>query len=170
LTQYEEDSLTEWILSIDLRRAAPRRSTVREVANILLAARGTTPLLTVGVDWASIFVNRRDELRSRYATRYDYQLALNEDPKAIKEWFLMVQRAIDENGIRPEDIYNFDETGFAMGLISSQKVVTRAEYYSRRSILQPGNREWVTAIETIFADGYSLPPCIIFKGSVYIAS
>jgi hypothetical protein len=169
LTQLEEDSLTEWILSMDSRGAAPRPSTVREMANILLAARGTNPPLTVGVNWASTFVKRRDELQSRYSKRYDYQRALNEDPKAIKEWFLMVQRAIEENGIQPEDIYNFDETGFAMGLISSQKVVTRAEYYGRRSILQPGNREWVTAVETICADGYSLPPCIIFKGQVYIA-
>jgi hypothetical protein len=76
---------------------------------------------------------------------------------------------IDENGIQPEDIYNFDETGFAIGLISSQKVVTRAKYYGRRSILQPGNREWVTAIEAICADGYILPPCAIFKGKVAIA-
>jgi hypothetical protein len=43
LTQLEEDSLTEWILSMDSRGAAPRPSTVREMANILLAARGTTP-------------------------------------------------------------------------------------------------------------------------------
>jgi hypothetical protein len=48
---------------------------------------------------------------------------------AIKEWFLMVQRAIDKNGIQPKDIYNFDRTGFAIGLILSQTVVTRAEYY-----------------------------------------
>ena len=48
---------------------------------------------------------------------------------------------IEENGILAEDIYNFDETGFAMGLISAQKVVTRAEYYGRRAILQLGNRE-----------------------------
>jgi hypothetical protein len=169
LTQLEEDSLIQWIFSMDSRGAAPRPATVREMANILLAARGSNPPPTVGVNWASNFVKRRDELRTRFSRRYDYQRALNEDPKAIKEWFLMVQRAIDENGIQPEDIYNFDETGFAMGLISAQKVVTRAEYYGRRSILQPGNREWVTAIETICADSYSLPPCIIFKGQVYIA-
>lgn len=36
--------------------------------------------------------------------------------------------------------------------------------------LQPGNREWVTAIEAICADGYSLPPCVIFEGRVAIAS
>lgn len=38
---------------------------------------------------------------------------------------------------QPEDFYNFDETGFAMGLISAQKVVTLTECYGRRSILQP---------------------------------
>ena len=48
---------------------------------------------------------------------------------------------IDKNGIQPEDIYNFDKTGFVIGLISAQKVVTRAEYYGRRLVLQPGNRE-----------------------------
>jgi hypothetical protein len=169
LTQLEEDSLTEWILSMDSRGAAPRPATVREMANILLAARGCYPPLTVGKNWPSTFVQRRDELRSRFSRRYDYQRALNEDPKTLRAWFTTVQRVIDENGIQAEDIYNFDETGFAMGLISSQKVVTRAEYYGRRSILQPGNREWVTAIEAICADGYILPPCVIFKGKVAIA-
>jgi hypothetical protein len=169
LTQLEEDSLTEWIISMDTRGAAPRPATVAEMANILLAARGTSPSPTVGKNWPSTFIQRRDELRTRFSRRYDYQRALNEDPKSLREWFTTVQRVIDENGIQAEDIYNFDETGFAMGLISAQKVVTRAEYYGRRSILQPGNREWVTAIEAICTDGYSLPPCVIFKGKVAIA-
>jgi hypothetical protein len=56
-----------------------------------------------------------------------------------------------------------------MGLISAQKVVTWAKYYSQQSILQPGNHEWVTTVEVIYADGYSLPPCVIFKGQVAIA-
>jgi hypothetical protein len=169
LTQCEEDSLVEWVLSMDLRGAAPRPSTIREMANILLAARGQTPPPTVGVNWISTFVKRREELQSRYSRRYNYQRAQNEDPRSLRVWFESVRRVVEENGILAEDIYNFDETGFAMGLISAQKVVTRAEYYSRRSILQPGNREWVTAIEAICADGYSLPPCVIFAGKVYIA-
>jgi hypothetical protein len=36
LTQLEEDSLVEWVLSLDSRGAAPRQSTIREMANILL--------------------------------------------------------------------------------------------------------------------------------------
>lgn len=66
------------------------------------------------------------------------------------------------------DIYNFDETGSAMDLIATAKVVTRSEYYGRRAILQPGNRELVTAIESISASGFVVPPCIIFKGKAYI--
>jgi hypothetical protein len=139
------------------------------MANILLAARGSQPPPTVGKNWPSKFVERRDELRTRYSVRYDYQRALNEDPKALRAWFTTVQSVIDENGIQAEDIYNFDETGFAMGLIANQKVVTRADLYGRRRLLQPGNREWVTAIEAICADGYLLPPCVIFKGKVAIA-
>ena len=141
LTQLEEDPLTKWILSMDTRGAAPRQATIQEMANILLAARGSQPPPTVGKNWPSKFVERREELRTRYSVRYDYQRALNEDPKALRSWFTIVQNVIDENGIQPEDIYNLDETGFAMGLISSQKVVTRADFYGRRRLLQLGNRE-----------------------------
>jgi hypothetical protein len=120
---------------MDSRGAAPRPSTVREMANILLAARGTDCPPTVGLNWSSSFVKRRDELRTRFSRRYDYQRTLNKDPKSLRAWFATVQRVVNKNGIQPEDIYNFDETSFAMGLISTQKVVTRAEYYGRRSIL-----------------------------------
>jgi hypothetical protein len=69
------------------------------------------------------------------------QTRIKEDLKALRAWFATVQRIIDENGIPPEDTYNFDETVFAMGLISTQKVVTRAEICGRPRLLQSGNRE-----------------------------
>jgi hypothetical protein len=90
-----------------------------------------------------------------------------EDPKVIRAWFDRIQRAICSFGIDQDDIWNFDETGFVMGLTSTAKVVTRAEYYGRRSKVQPGNREWVTAVETINSSGYALPPTIIFKAKLY---
>ena len=74
---------------MDTRGAAPRPATVGEMANILLAARGRHP--PVGKNWPSTFINRRDELRTRFSVRYDYQRALNEDPKALRAWFATVQ-------------------------------------------------------------------------------
>ena len=50
-----------------------------------------------------------------------------------------------------------------MGVISTAKVVMSAER-DRTVSLQPGNREWVTVIESINAAGWVLPPIIIVKG------
>ena len=57
-----------------------------------------------------------------------------------------------------------------MGLTATAKVITRSEYYGRRPVLQPGNREWVTTIECTNASGWALPPYVIFKGKVFIES
>ena len=170
LTEIEEGSLLKWILSMDSRGGAPRHSTVREMANLLLASRGSTPVLSVGKNWVTEFVKRHSDLSSRFSRRYNYERAKCEDPKIISEWFSLVQKTILSYGIDPDDIYNFDETGFAMGLITTAKVITRREFYGRRSLLQPGNRAWVTTIECINASGWALPPCVIFKGKVFIES
>lgn len=170
LTETEEYTLLQWILSMDSRGAAPSPTAVREIANILLAQRGQTPLETVGQKWAYNFTQRQPEIKGRYSRRYDYQRAKNEDPTIIQQWFNLVQETIIQYGIASEDIYNFDETGFAMGLTATARAITHAEYHGRRPILQPGNREWVTSIEAINATGWALPPYLIFKGKVFIES
>jgi hypothetical protein len=138
------------------------------MANILLTGRGTTPIQSVGANWVINFVKRCPEVKSCFSRRYDYQRAKCEDPKVIKEWFDRVQIIIMQHGIALEDIYNFDETGFAMGLVATARVITRADYYGKARLVQPGNREWVTSIECINSTGWALPPCIIFKGKVHI--
>lgn len=60
------------------------------MANILRAARGSTPPPTVGKNWPSAFINHRLELFTRFSRRYDYQRVLNEDPKALRAWFTTV--------------------------------------------------------------------------------
>jgi hypothetical protein len=53
----------------------------------------------------------------------------------------LVHATIQEHGIHEDDIWNFDETGFAMGLCSTAKVITTVERSERpRSVIQ-GNRE-----------------------------
>jgi predicted HTH domain antitoxin len=124
MTQNEEESLIRWILSMDQRGAAPRPSHVREMANILLAQRGSTPTQTVGEKWVFNFINRHDEITTRFSRRYNHQRAKCEDPKIILEWFNRVQITIMQHGIALEDIYNFDETGFTMGLVATAKVTS----------------------------------------------
>lgn len=54
-----------------------------------------------------------------------------------------------------------------MDLIIIAMVVARRFFYGRKPLLQTGNLEWVTAIESILATVFSLSLCIIFKGSTY---
>jgi hypothetical protein len=98
----------------------------------------TPPFLppTIGVNWVTRYIQRRSELQTRYSKRYDYQRAQNEDPAGLREWFRLVQSVIEENGILDNNIYNFDETGFAMGLISTARVVTRRDFYGWKPFLR----------------------------------
>ena len=88
------------------------------MANILLAARGTVSIQTIGENWVSKFIKRRDKIKICYIRRYDYRRAKCEDSKIIKKWFDRVQITIIQYRIAQEDIYNFDETGFAIGLVA----------------------------------------------------
>ena len=70
------------------------------------------------------------------------QRAKNQDPKIISEWFQRVQQTRAQYGILDDDTYNFDETGFAMGIAQpgASKVVTAATV-GRATVIQPGKSE-----------------------------
>ena len=55
---------------------------------------GTTPIILVGENWVTNFVNRYPTLSSRFSRRYNYERAKCEDPKIIGEWFNLVQKTI----------------------------------------------------------------------------
>ena len=102
LSIIEEQSLLKWIISMDLRGVPPRYPQVREMADILLAERGSIPIQTVGDKWVYNFVKRHQEIKPRFTRRYEYRRAQNEDPKTIREWFETVQKTILQYGIHPE--------------------------------------------------------------------
>jgi hypothetical protein len=56
-----------------------------------------------------------------------------------------------------------------MGVIATTKVVSGRERAGKAVAVQPGNREWVTAIESIDSTGDGPPPVIILKGKVHIS-
>jgi hypothetical protein len=152
------------------------------MADLLLRERGSfmlldasitstpAPAMTVGENWVRRLIHRHPHLDTKYSRKYDYQRALCEDPEKISAWFARVQKTINEYGVLDNDIYNFDETGFQMGVASTSKVVTRSDRRNRPVVIQPGNREWATVIECINATGWSVDPMVIFEGKVHISS
>jgi len=170
LSPTEEQALLQRIASMDERGMPPTLPFIRRMADLLLSER--IPDSSVGKHWITRFVDRHDEIMSKFLRKYDYQRAKCEDPAMLKAWFERVQATIAKYGIVPEDIYNFDETGFQMGVIATAKVVTQTRHGFRRKkgrpmVTQPGNRAFVTVIEGINASGWALPPMVIFEGKVH---
>ncbi len=116
LTTLEEEVIVRHILDLDSRGFAPSLGAVRDIANKLLAERSAGE---VGRDWPRNLIKRTASLKTRFNRPYDRQRALYEDPEIIGSWFKRVARAKAAYSILDEDIYNFDETGFIIGKISS---------------------------------------------------
>ncbi|KAL0932787.1 transposase [Colletotrichum truncatum] len=132
LSDLEEKTIVEYILDLDARSFPPRLSGVEEMANRLLAERDAPPL------------------RTRFFRKYDYKRAQCEDPEVIRGWFSLVKNTIAKYGIANADIYNFDKTGFMMGVITSGIVIT--------------------IIQAINSQGESIPPYIIVAGQYHLSS
>ena len=73
-------------------------------------------------------------------------------------------------GILDDDLYNFDETGFMMGIIFLGMVVTTSDGRIRAKLSQPGNREWATVIQGINGVGWAIPPFIILAAQYHLAN
>ncbi|KAF4490738.1 Pogo transposable element with ZNF domain [Colletotrichum fructicola Nara gc5] len=167
LDAIEEKTLLQYVIEQDSRGFPLRLAGVEDMANLLLRARNGEP---VGKRWARRFVDSQPALKTKFNRPYDYQRALQEDPEVISEWFALLRNMMAKYGIQEGDLYNFDETGFMMGMITASMVVTRADRRGKAKPVQPGNREWATVIECINSGGWCIPPFVIVKGVYHLAS
>ena len=62
-----------------------------------------------------------------------------------------------------------DETGIAISVCNNTRVL--ASTYKRKAYVKsPENREWITIVECVSADGRTLRPLVIFKGQRVLTS
>jgi hypothetical protein len=76
-----------------------------------------------------------DQLKIAFNQAKDSQRILQEDPEIISAWFKLVEDTKAKCGVYDDNVHNFDETGFQMGVIGSMKVVTGAERRARSELI-----------------------------------
>jgi len=167
LNKMEESALIQYILDLDSRGYSPNLNALRDFANILCAERDAAP---VGKNWPTNFVKRTPELKTGWSRPYSKQRALCEDPEVISPFYDCVREKKEQYGIADEDTYNFDESGFQMGVASKLMIITATERRGSRKAIQPGNREWATAIACINAAGWAIPPYLILAAKYHLSS
>ena len=120
----------------------------------------------MGKKWPERFMKRQSKLQTEWAEKIE--LVRSEvTVESLEEFFVELRYIVQEFNIQEEDIYNMNETGFNIGDYKTWHVVVDTSVQFRYQA-QPGRQEWVTAVECICADGFSVPPLIIFTGKTFV--
>jgi hypothetical protein len=96
----------------------------------------------------------------------DWKRHKNNIYNKIIHWFNVIKKVLQDPAILPENVYNMDETGVMLCMLSSVKVlVSKDDLRDYRGAAV--KRTMVTAIECISANGRSLLPMIIWPATTY---
>jgi len=169
LSKEEKEEIVQWVKRMGWAGMPPRwRHFVDLVGTILqyraLADHGGEE--RVGKRFTNRFLNGHSELRKRLARPLSTERASATDSLSINHFFALLAGVKSRLKIHPRNIWNADEKGFSLGVGSKEKVICESLNHFPR-LVQDGNREWVTLIESPSAKGNTLPPFIIYKGKTH---
>jgi hypothetical protein len=94
----------------------------------------------------------------------DQTRASSASPTNIEHNFKLFKALWDKYQFEPENVYGMDESGFPFGGDEIGNVVYCDTATTIQHAQAEGNRENVTAVVTICADGTTVVPTVIFKG------
>ena len=178
MTPQEELSLVDYIRRMSLIGHPPTHDETREIANYLRRSRlSTTPVeITptsslsssvplLGKNWIDKFRGRHPSVVSAWTRALDTARIDGDTPEKLVAWFAELRDLYHRHGYAPENMYNMDETGFAIGSAQSTRVLTVFEIRKTARASKADHRgEWTTSIECVSAAGGVLPPLVILKG------
>src|ERR1700692_209863 len=168
LTPAEERVLVDFALESADRGFPLTHANLYKAADDILTSRLGDEHVSLGHNWVDVFLNRhREELQTHWSKPLDTQRGRALNPTNVKLWFDLVKENIVDKDILPHNIYGMDESGFPPSDQGTQRVIGRRGTKTQHK--QGGaDRENVTAIVTICADGTVLQPAIIFKGQNFM--
>lgn len=115
-----------------------------------------------GPKWPQGFYKRHPEVKARRVKPLDWARHDHNIHGKIVHWFDIMEKEM--RNVRPENIYNMDETGVQLANLRALKVLLGRD--ALKKIRGAGvNRELITVIECIRADGGSLSPYVIWPAA-----
>ena len=75
------------------------------------------------LDWVRIWVKGHREIVKTRMKPIDSKRRSAQNPEVIQDWFLQFNIDVKNKGIKPENMWNMDETGFRAGCPYSQDVI-----------------------------------------------
>ena len=169
LSNNEEDILVDYIKHLAKLGNPITLPRVKEIAFEIRSRRAEfatsdLPINPLGKRWLDRFRKRYPELDSVYSRSLESSRVEGLTYSVLNAFFEQLSELVSRNRYPPDAIFNFDETGYALGTrISTKVLISREDKLNFKE--EPGRKEWITAIECIRASGATLPPLVIFKAS-----
>jgi hypothetical protein len=162
LHPHQELELLRYIERLTRQGLPPTRSMIRRFASEIAKKE-------LGVHWVDRFVARyKVELISQWATGIDRSRHQADSHLKYSLYFELLRSKLSQYDIEPRHIYNMDEKGFLLGILTRSKRIFSRRLYEEGKIkahIQDGNREWITLLACICADGSALDPAIIYQSA-----
>ena len=171
LSHAEEKELVQWITRLTISGYPPRYQTLREMAEEIRKRRvkninenGMQLVVydEIGTQWVQRFLRRHSELASVTPRSIDTVRIKEVSPERLQRWFDDLKKVVAECNIKPENMYNMDESGFAIGEKQASRCIINAQIRQQFQA-KGGKQEWVSLVECICADGTVVPPLVIFR-------
>jgi hypothetical protein len=168
LSTVQDQALRDYIVMLYDCGMSANRDAIRTAANRLLFYSTGDASKTVSTRWTKAWIKRQSEhlkpLKSKPMSASRLAAHIVEE---VEDHFKSFKKCKEYWGIQDEDIYNFDETGFQIGVTSGEKVIVPKDTTVVYSA-DPENKELITSVETLNYGGRKVPPMIIFAGAYHL--
>jgi hypothetical protein len=153
-------AMHSWIVSLHKAYTSPTPELIERAANSLLKDR------VVSHSWVYRFINSLPpNLQYINPKPAEKSRVDSENFGDLFLWFNSLREVIDQYKFLPNEIFNWDETGYQIGQGQRQKVVAP----STGSINPTGGQnESITGIECISAAGWVMLPWFLPKGNIHM--
>jgi hypothetical protein len=158
----QEQELLRYIERLTRQGLPPTRPMIRRFASDITKKE-------LGKGWVDRFIQRYQvDLISRWADGIDRSRHQADSGLKYKLYFDLLIDKHSQYDIEPHNTYNMDEKGFMLGILTRSKRVFSRRQYEEGKIkahIQDGNREWITLLACICADGSHIEPSLIYQSA-----
>lgn len=157
LSAAEEEVLVNWAKALG-HRGVPL--TYETLTNYAAEISGKS----IGESWPKRFLARHPDLKVKATTSLEKCRAKALNKTAVDGFYDILEQVVQEYQIKPENIWNMDEKGVQLGIGAKVAAIVDRDQATVYSV-EDGNRELVTIIEAVSANGTVLFPSVIFQGA-----
>ncbi|KIL55149.1 hypothetical protein M378DRAFT_18199 [Amanita muscaria Koide BX008] len=157
LSVAEEEIIVEWAKVLGRRGVPMTYSSLTKCASEISGRH-------IGESWPKRFLARHPELKVKATSSLEKCRAKALNKTAVEGYFDILEEVVHEFDIKLENRWNMDEKGVQLGIGAKVAAIVDRDQATVYSV-EDGNRELVTIIEAVCANGNVLAPSVIFQGT-----